>query len=195
MIRLLAPVAAIICAFGAAAVAAIYFLTQPIGAVAPAVAAVVAGGAAAPRAPLATRERRGEPVRPSAPALEVEPLFDTSARLKPGETARLRFRARRTEPSSAADAPISLTLLHGRDRELRLPARELGGGEYEAEFTPDAPGQYRVVVSSGAAGIRPVASLGVVGAVGGASVDDDISTALEDGPRSSRWKGVARRRR
>jgi hypothetical protein len=194
--RWLVPLA-LISALAVASVAAIHFLTAPDDA-----AALAADAVAAPATPL-----RGAPARgatgdgrrePNAVAhLTVEPLFDSAVRFKPGDSAKLRFGARdRASGGAATKAEISVSLFHGRE-ELRLPASEVEDGVYEVDFTPDAPGQYRLLVRSGGAPIASLApvKLGVVGAAGAWDEDVGASASLEADPRTSRSKGVGRRMR
>jgi hypothetical protein len=204
--RLRVPLA-LLGVFGLACVAAIHLVTQPNDVAGSDVEAAAGSETSLPPPPPAVaRERDGErraevstsAVLPAAPDVDVLPLFDTTTRFHPGESIKLKFRIRdRRSGSPASKAEVSVSLFHGRDPEVRLAANEVEDGVYEFAFTPEGPGQYRLVVSSGGVRMGSLApvKLGVVGTVGATDGELDASDLLDVDPRRSRSKGLARRMR
>jgi hypothetical protein len=106
------------------------------------------------------------------PAVVITPLFDRKARFKPGETVPLRFRALDGDsgsPVTSATISASISRTPGGE-EIRLTAREVGGGIYEVPFTPGDAGQFQLAVTSGGGAAGPLASVSLQagGAAGGA---------------------------
>jgi hypothetical protein len=102
-----------------------------------------------------------------ASTLEAVPLLEQQiAKMGMGETKSLAFSVR--ERASGAVRPgahLKARAYHGQDKPIELPVNEVGKGKYEVPFTPEAPGQFNVVLSEDD---RPVGSqrVGVVGVVG-----------------------------
>jgi len=148
-------------------------------------------------APVPVREDKGRlqivdrpRTAPVTPAV-VEPLFEPDARVKIGETTKLRFAVR----DRASDLPesldgVSASVRHGNDPEMKLPVQEVDNGVYEVPFTAHGPGQFNIVLSDNG---RPVGSR-TVGAAGvtGASADADVDPLLSVDPVAYRARTGAR---
>jgi len=108
------------------------------------------------------------------PPTVVEPLFAPDARVKIGETAKLRFAARdRASGLPESLDHISASVFHGKDPELKLPVEEVENGVYQVPFTPHGPGQFTIVLNEDGAPVssRKVGVAGVAGTGGRAAVD------------------------
>jgi hypothetical protein len=153
-------------------------------------------------APSPVREDKGRlqiverPRLAPLPPTVVEPLFEPDARVKIGETTKLRFAVRDRAsalPESLDD--VTASVRHGNDPELKLPVEEVDNGVYEVPFTPHGPGQFTIVLSENGnpVGSRSVGAAGVAGAT--ATPDADF---LSVDPREYRartgGRGGRRRR-
>jgi len=147
-------------------------------------------------APVPVREDKGRlqivdrPRILPVPPTVVEPLFEPDARVKIGETTKLRFAVRdraSAVPESLDD--VSASVRHGNDPEVKLPVQEVDNGVYEVPFTPHGPGQFTIVLSENGAQVssRSVGAAGVAGAPDGADADE-----LSVDPRSYRARTGAR---
>jgi hypothetical protein len=146
--------------------------------------------------PSVVRESEPRVVRGRPPPAEMRPLFDPNMRLNLGETAILKFAAPNAESRDLASARgVTASVFHGRDRERRLPVREVEDGVYEVPFQPYGPGQFQVVLNVGGA---PAGSqkIGVIGAAGRTDAKVDIVDPLLVDPRDFRARtgGQFRRR-
>jgi hypothetical protein len=187
---------------------AVWSLRPHDPAAAESVEATNASGMAAPGAadllpapmPMPVREDQGRleivrlPTAAALPKTTIEPLFEPDARVKIGETAKLRF-AVRDRASGAPDSldHVSASVRHGNDPELTLPVEEVDHGVYEVPFTPHGPGQFTIVLSQDGnpLGSRKVGAAGVAGAPSGVDAVDPLSVD----PRGYRARTGARARR
>jgi len=115
------------------------------------------------------------------PPTVVEPLFAPDARVKIGETAKLRFAAHdRASGLPESLDHLSATVSHGKDPELKLPVEEVENGVYQVPFNPHGPGQFTIVLSQDGIPVssRKVGVAGVAGTAGGDAVDP-----LDEDPR------------
>jgi hypothetical protein len=130
------------------------------------------------------------------PPTVVEPLFEPDARVKIGETTKLRFAVRdraSTLPESLDN--VTASVRHGNDPELQLPVEEVDNGVYQVPFTPHGPGQFTIVLSDNGApiGSRSVGAAGVTGAA--ANPDPDFLSVDPHEYRARTGARGGRRRR
>jgi hypothetical protein len=149
-------------------------------------------------APVPVREDKGRlqivdaPRMAKVPTTAVEPLFEPDARVKIGETTKLRFavRDRASDLPESLDA-VSASVRHGNDPEMKLPVQEVDNGVYEVPFTPHGPGQFTIVLNENGnpVGSRSVGAAGVAGASGNV---DDVDPLLSVDPVAYRARTGAR---
>jgi hypothetical protein len=155
----------------AATLAAIYLVkggapAQPAGA-APAVTA--AGVAVTGRRPGIVFEDRSHFQAYQSATIEAiaenEQLVEQ--RMGIGDTEPIVFNVReRGSHSARTGAHLRAQVYRGSDAPVEVPVKEDGKGKYEVAFTPQAPGQFNVVLSEDGTpiGARKVGVVGVTGA-------------------------------
>ncbi|MFL5375977.1 MAG: hypothetical protein ACJ78T_18405 [Myxococcales bacterium] len=149
-------------------------------------------------APVPVREDKGRlqivdrPRMAKVPTTAVEPLFEPDARVKIGETTKLRFavRDRGSELPESLDQ-VSASVRHGKDPEMNLPVQEVDNGVYEVPFTPHGPGQFTIILSENG---NPVGSrsVGAAGVAGASANVDDVDPLLSVDPIAYRARTGAR---
>lgn len=152
----------------------------------------IAFGASPSRPPLqpaVVTEDRGpaqiyQPLRAPEPQspMVAQPLFETNARIKLGETTNLKFSVRdRATGHAVSGSVISASVKDDINPATPLKVEEVDDGVFEVPFTATGPGQFQIVLSMDG---LPVGSgkVGVVGAAG--SLDGQTEVAgLPNDPR------------